>query len=80
MEWYVVLDNIRYKVLNYIRSCVIIYLFTDVCIDHISNCQNIQMENIMDFSVIRSSNVHNVFGVYILFIPTITPDILIHIK
>ena len=74
------MDNVRYKILNYIGFGIINYFFTDVYIDYIPNYQNIQMENIMDFSVIHSSNVYNVFSVYILFISAITSVILIHIK
>ena len=80
MGRHAVLDNVRYKILNYIGFGIINYFFTDVYIDYIPNHQNIQMENIMDFSVIHSSNVYNVFSVYILFISAITSVILIHIK
>ncbi len=80
MGRHAVLDNVRYKILNYIGFGIINYFFTDVYIGHIPNHQNIQMENIMDFPVIHSSNVHNVFSVYILFISAITSVILIHIK
>lgn len=80
MGRHAVLDNVRYKILNYIGFGIINYFFTYVYIGHIPNHQNIQMENIMDFPVIHSSNVHNVFSVYILFISAITSVILIHIK
>lgn len=80
MGRHVVLDNVQYKILNYSGFGIINYFFTDVYIGYISNHQNIQMENIMDFSVIHSSNVYNVFSVYILFISAITSVILIHIK
>ena len=80
MGRHAVLDNVRYKILNYIGFGIINYFFTDVYIGHIPNHQNIQMENIMDFPVIHSSNVYNVFSVYILFISAITSVILIHIK
>lgn len=80
MGRHAVLDNVRYKILNYIGFGIVNYFFTDVYIGHIPNHQNIQMENIMDFPVIHSSNVHNVFSVYILFISAITSVILIHIK
>ena len=80
MGWDAVLDNIRCKVLNYTRSCVINCFFTDVYTGYIPNRQNIQMENIMGFPVIYSGNVWNIFCIYILFISIVTPVVLIHIK